>query len=279
MLDAALIEEPVHLGEGGRLLGILTEPQRRDAIDKSVHPFVLLNAGLLHRAGPHRLYVRMARELAKAGFPTLRIDLAGKGDSPQRPDTTRRESLEIDFGEIVRGLQSRYGSPRFVLAGLCSGADDAIRLAPLDDRVVGLLLLDPLCFPDAGFARRAAIIKYTQPARYATWLKRRLTGEPEKTMVVAELDPLTIRDTPTFEQMRAAFVALGRRRGRVLSIFTAYALRYYNQRGQLGRVLNVDDYVRFGTELFWPEAEHVYTLDLHRRRLLRVVSEWAAGFR
>jgi len=64
----------------------------------------------------------------------------------------------------------------------------------------------------------------------------------------------------------------------VLSVFTQYALGYYNQAGQLGRVLGVDGYQQFCTELFWPHAEHTYTLDLHRRRLMEVIKTWAGGF-
>jgi hypothetical protein len=61
-------------------------------------------------------------------------------------------------------------------------------------------------------------------------------------------------------------------------VFTQFALRYYNQAGQLGRVVGVEGYQQFGTEVFWPRAEHTYTLQLHRRRLMAVVKTWAAGY-
>ena len=38
----------------------------------------------------------------------------------------------------------------------------------------------------------------------------------------------------------------------MLSVFTQAVLGYYNQEGQLGRVLGVDGYEQFCTELFWP---------------------------
>ena len=137
-----------------------------------------------------------------------------------------------------------------------------------------MLPLDSMCFPDAGFDRRTTILKCSNPARYAVWLRYQLSGRA-RARTESEIDPLTIRVAPTLEQLRAAFVALSVRRGRVLSIFTGYAVRYYNQEGQLGRVLNVEGYARHCSELLWLGTEHTYTLDSHRRRLLKVVRNWA----
>jgi hypothetical protein len=279
MSDPVLMEEPLQFGEGGRLFGILTRPSVQVRDPQELPVFVFFNAGLLHRIGPLRLYVRLARDLSRMGFSSLRVDLAGKGDSSPRPGLTQQQSVAADYEEILRVLESRLARVPLILAGLCSGADNAIRLTPKDARVVGLVLLDPVCPPDDGFSARAFVLKYTTTARYVAWLKRRfeapttrLRGSEE------EVDPLSIRDVPTLEQLRSAFECIRERKGRVLSVFTQYALRYYNQAGQLGRVLGVDGYQQFGNEVFWPWAEHTYTLELHRRRLMEVVKTWAAGY-
>jgi pimeloyl-ACP methyl ester carboxylesterase len=241
--------------------------------------FVFFNAGFLHRVGPHRLHVHLARDLSRMGFSSLRVDLAGTGDSPPRPGLTNQQSVAADYDEILRVLESRLARVPLILGGLCAGADNAIRLAPKDSRVVGLVLLDPVCSPDDGFSARAFVLKYTNTARYVAWLKRRFeapTTKPARNEV--EIDPLTLRNAPTREQLRAAFESIREREGRVLSVFTQYALRYYNQAGQLGRVVGVDGYQQFCTELFWPQAEHTYTLDLHRRRLINAIKTWAGGF-
>jgi len=279
MSDPVLTEEPLQFGDGGRLFGILTLPSMSHRKAPGLPVFVFLNAGLLHRVGPRRLYVHLARDLSRMGFSSLRVDLAGRGDSPPRPGLTIQQSAAADYEEILRVLESRLAPGPLVLAGLCSGADDAIRLTPKDSRVVGLVLLDPVCAPDDGFNARAFVLKYTNTARYVAWLKRRfkaLTTQPA--LNEEEIDPLTIRDPPTREQLRAAFESVREREGRVLSVFTQYALRYYNQAGQLGRVLGVDGYQQFCTELFWPQAEHTYTLDLHRRRLIEAIRTWAGGY-
>ena len=279
MSDPVLTEETLQFGEGGRLSGILTRPSVPVRDPPELPVFVFFNAGLLHRVGPHRLYVHLARDLSRMGFSSLRVDLAGKGDSPPRPGLTNQQSVAADYDEILRVLESRLAPGPLVLAGLCSGADNAIRLAPKDSRVVGLVLLDPVCSPDDGFSARAFVSKYTNTARYVAWLKHRFeapTTQPGRNE--EEIDPLTIRDAPTREQLRAAFESIREREGRVLSVFTEYALQYYNQAGQLGRVLGVDGYQQFCTELFWPQAEHTYTLDLHRRRLVEVIRTWAGGY-
>lgn len=272
-----MIEEPLQFGEGGRLFGILTMPDgsSHTAADQPV--FVFLSSGLLHRIGPRRLYVRLARELAQLGFSSLRVDLAGRGDSSPSPGLSDEQSTFEDYEEIVSVLESRLGSVRLILGGLCSAADDALRLAPANPRVVGLLLLDPVCERDKGFRLREIIRKYTTPAQYGLSFKRRFMSPSKTDQGTAEpdIDRLAIRNYPEPDAMREAFDAIRDRRGRVLSVFTSYATDYLNQAGQLGRVMRVKGYQQFCTELFWPGAEHSFTLELHRARLLEEVRTWA----
>ena len=91
-------------------------------------------------------------------------------------------------------------------------------------------------------------------------------------------DALTLEDLPTREQLRAAFESIREREGRVFSVFTRAVLGYYNQAGQLGRVLGVDGYEQFCTELFWPQVHHTYWLELHRRRLIEEIKTWAGNY-
>lgn len=280
MSDPVLMEDALQFGEGGRLSGILTWPSVPVREAQELPIFVFLNAGGLHRVGPHRLYVRLARDLSKIGFSSLRVDLAGRGDSAARPGgLPYQQSIAADYDEILDILDSRVGRAQLILAGLCSGADDAIRLAPKDPRVVGLVLMDPVCSRDDRFELRAAVQKYTSASRYVAFLKRRFES-PTTTTNSGEdkVDPLAIRDTPTQDQLRSAFESICEREGRVLSVFTQYALGYYNVEGQLGRVVGVNGYQQFCTELFWPQAEHTYTLELHRRRVIEEIKTWAGDY-
>jgi len=272
MPDQVLKEELLQFGEGGRLFGILTLPSMPPRNARELPVFVFLSGGLLHRVGPYRLHVRLGRELAQMGFSSLRVDLAGMGDSPPRPGLTSRESVAADFAEILGVLDSRLGRRPLVLAGLCTGADNAAHLALKEPRVIGMIMLDPISFPDRSIRARAVIVKYTNPANYVAALKRRVKGLPKS------VDPLALRDLPTREQLRTAFELIRERGGRVLSVFTRYALGYYNQPGQLGRVLSVNGYQHFCTELYWPQVDHTYTLEIHRRRLMEVIKTWAGDY-
>lgn len=136
-------ESVLEFGPGSALVGILTTPPHEaEARSEAV---VLVNPGLIHRVGPNRLYVRLARAFAARGFPTLRMDLPGIGDSPLPKEMGA--DLERAYLAAVRSaldlLEQRGVARRFVMAGLCSGADLSFRVAATDGRVVGAGLVDP----------------------------------------------------------------------------------------------------------------------------------------
>lgn len=280
-----MMEEPIQFGAGGRLFGILTRPDE-ERNDPAV--FVFLNAGLLHRAGPHRLHVQLARRLAAHGYFSLRVDLGGIGDSLAPPGITWPESVAVDFADIVELLSAEVGSAPLALVGLCAGADNAIRLATDYPQVVGMVLMDPVCGKDDGFdARkshfeaRAFTTKATTPSRYVPAIKRRIdaltktASDTDEGDSSSPSDSLDLRDIPDATQMRRAFETIRDRQGRILSVFTSYALRYYNDNGQMGRVLGINGYEEFASEIFWPHMRHTYPLETHRRQLIDAIETWA----
>ncbi len=129
-------------GQGGTLVGILTDPPRPTGVgDRPA--VVLLNAGFIHRVGPYRLNVNLARSLAAAQFPVLRFDLSGIGDSRLRRDNLPiQKSAVLEAQEAMAFLTAARGATRFVLIGLCSGAENALRVARLDKRVIGAVALN-----------------------------------------------------------------------------------------------------------------------------------------
>jgi pimeloyl-ACP methyl ester carboxylesterase len=140
---------------------VLTEPDRRPPARRTL-AILLLNAGLVHRVGPNRLYVTLARRLAEMGYPVLRFDLSGIGDSPPRSDHLPFDQSSVE--EAIAAMDLVAGaceSSRFVLAGICSGADVALLAAARDRRVVGVAAINARRFGagDAAFAaiRRRAL--------------------------------------------------------------------------------------------------------------------------
>ena len=140
-------ERAVQFGTDVVHTGILCEPA--DAAAAEGRPVCLmLNAGLIHRVGPNRLHVNLARALAAAGYPSLRFDMSGRGDTDVRTDGEtfvksgiRETQSAMDYLEQLRGAR------RFVPMGICSGAHDAIRTAMVDTRIVGAVLIEFYVYP------------------------------------------------------------------------------------------------------------------------------------
>jgi len=142
--DGKLNESVVMLdGDAYNLVGIVTAPARQPP-GASRPAVVFLNAGFLHRVGPNRLYVRLARALATMGHLTLRFDFSGIGDSPARRD--RLSSNQAYLQETLRAMdhvERQFGIGRFIMFGLCSGADVAFIAALRDPRVAAAILINP----------------------------------------------------------------------------------------------------------------------------------------
>src|SRR5262245_3810682 len=124
------------------LVGVLTEPAEPTPGPR-LPAVILLNAGVIHRVGPHRLSVTIARHLAALGCVVLRFDFSGIGDSPVRADHLPfAQSVISEAQEAMHYVRAARGLDRFVLIGLCSGADIAFRTACCDESVVGVALLN-----------------------------------------------------------------------------------------------------------------------------------------
>ncbi|HEV7529993.1 MAG TPA: alpha/beta hydrolase [Solirubrobacteraceae bacterium] len=144
---ARIRETPITIAQPfGELFGILAEPLSASSGDVCA---VLLNAGAIRRIGPNRMWVETARRWAALGVPTLRLDLEGIGDAggDTSPFGEMAQLYVPALVDQVRGalddLAERELGPRFVLAGLCSGAYWAFHAALADERVVAAYLLNP----------------------------------------------------------------------------------------------------------------------------------------
>ena len=140
-------EAPLSFGDDGRLFGILTRPESRAPERPAI---VLLPAGTVHRIGPHRLYVTLARRWARLGFTILRMDLSGIGDSIAAAGTVENlcypESAIAEVRAAMSALERAGVARRFILAGLCSGGDLTFQAALADSRVAGALIMNPRTF-------------------------------------------------------------------------------------------------------------------------------------
>jgi len=134
-----MTEKVVLFGKAKSLVGIVTEPASGTS-SNNFPAIIILNAGLLHRIGPNRLHVAIARKMATAGFFVLRFDFSGIGDSSVRGDNLPFEKSSIsETQEAMYYLSSSRGIGKFILVGVCSGANVAFKTACGDQRVVGIV--------------------------------------------------------------------------------------------------------------------------------------------
>ena len=133
-------EQVFRFGPADDLVAVLTLPEPGQPPRPAV---ILFNAGLTHRVGPSRLYVRLARRMAAQGHPVLRLDLSGVGDSNPRTDHLPFDkSVVADSQEAMKALATRIGAQDFMLMGHCSGAIGAFLASADEPRVVGTVLIN-----------------------------------------------------------------------------------------------------------------------------------------
>jgi uncharacterized protein len=124
--------------EGAQLLAILHQP----AQPARTLGVLVIVGGPQYRVGSHRQFVLLARAVAAAGYPVLRFDYRGMGDS--EGELRGFEHVEADVRCAIDALLERAPHVRqVVLWGLCDGASAASFYAGRDPRVRGLVLLNP----------------------------------------------------------------------------------------------------------------------------------------
>ena len=246
-------------GEG--LIGIL---HAGAAIASQETAVILLNAGMVHRIGPHRGSVELARAVAGAGFPVFRYDQSGLGDSP----VSRQVSAERRHEELKAAMElvnARTGATRFVVGGICSAADDAFHLATLEPRVQGVLLLDGLAYRTPGYWLRHLPPRVFNPVKLWNWWRSRSHAQPGME---------NFRDWPSRQDAIAAVKGMVSRDVRMLFVFTGGAYRYFNHAGQLPAALGGAIESRQVSSEYWPDCDHTFYLKRDRSRLQQRVISW-----
>ncbi|WP_292044089.1 hydrolase 1, exosortase A system-associated [Massilia sp. UBA6681] len=117
--------------------------------------------GPQYRAGSHRQFTLLARDLARDGVPAMRFDYRGMGDSEGAARSF--EDIDEDLSAAIDAfIEAAPGMREVVLWGLCDGASAAAMYAPSDHRVSGLVLLNPWVRTTNGLARTTLRHYYRQ---------------------------------------------------------------------------------------------------------------------
>ena len=160
---------------GETLVGIMAVPDTEDETDVGV---VIVVGGPQVRTGSHRQFTLLARHLASAGYPVLRFDVRGMGDSTGAQRDFQAVDDDIDCA-IQALRQRRPGVQRVVLWGLCDGASASLLFANrgIGSRLAGLCLLNPWVRSDASLARTHVKHYYRQRLLQMEFWRKLLRGE------------------------------------------------------------------------------------------------------
>jgi pimeloyl-ACP methyl ester carboxylesterase len=290
-MSDSLAEQILQMADQPNLLALWT-PAAGPRTDLAV---LFINAGVIHRIGPHRLHVKLSRLLAQRGMHAVRFDLSGVGDSttPQAALDFRAQAAR-DMGAVMDELQTRYGVTRFVLFGICSGAAHAQSAALADERVKGVFLIDGFMYStwrgSLHFVRRMFTqYGWTQAGARLARGEIKLLAVQLRTFV-GRLTPRLARSTPsesagaapepqrTAHEFQQDMQALTRRGVRVCLMFTGSVLEVFAQplhlRDTFGRAPWVDQIEC----LFEPDVDHTLTLRASQVLLTERLMTWLGAF-
>lgn len=262
-------ETVLRFGAGDALIGIVTHPARPVP---GALPVVVPNTGLEHRVGPNRLHVHLCRALAAAGFPTLRLDLSGMGDSGA-PGGVIGDPAS-DLKAAMDRLEASGVGNRFMLVGLCSGAHDAHLVLRADPRVVGGAFIDGYVYPTTRYFMTYIAQRVLDPARVIGRLFRATQAPAQEEQPVNGKEDLDYFRQPTLPEMHrdlADFIS----RGTCLNyVYTGQIQNRYNYAEQLEDALpELRGYERAEVH-YLAMADHTFSRTSMRSELVGVILNW-----
>jgi hypothetical protein len=287
------VERAHTFGDDSGLFGVVTMPETAKPDAPAV---VLLNAGLVHRVGPFRMHVELARRLAKSGFLVLRVDQSALGDSlPRRGGLSYEDRSVLDAKQAMDFLEQRYEARRFVVGGLCAGAMNAHRVAVADERVVGGCLLDGYAYRTPAFWRHRIVTAAAEPKMWPAAIRRAKQLFSGKAWDRTENAPDSVRaanaagadgpgddaaeifaqDWPPREDVRVELERTLARGTKLLFVYTGGWSDYVHpsQFDEMFPNLSRRDQV---TVRFFPDADHTYLLHAHRASMFAEVESFLA---
>lgn len=283
-------EKALILGEDRSMVGISTDPER--GLDADLPTLIVLNSGLIHRVGPYRLSVKVARRVAQEGFLSVRFDLTGVGDSGARRDTSSiGERAVADTRAVMDHIERTRGVKRFVLMGLCSGADNSFQTARCDDRVVGTILLDGYAYRTRGYYARYYGRRLADPQVWARFAKRAVararqalarrsarveaaTGFEGDAPGMGNVQPQYVREFPPRREVAADLRRMIARGTKLYFGHTAGMELFYNYEDQLKDAFADVDFGDSLTLDYFADADHTFTELESQRRLIDAVAGW-----
>jgi exosortase A-associated hydrolase 1 len=154
------------------LVGITHNPD----IPVKTGVIIILAGGPQYRVGAHRQFVTLGRQLADQGFPVLRFDHRGVGDSGGSYQGFL--NMDDDIKAAIDLLYSKYPAlDNVVLWGECESASAAAFYAHNDSRVSSLFMVNPWIRTSQGQAKTYLKHYYLNRFRDPEFWKKLKSGQ------------------------------------------------------------------------------------------------------
>lgn len=268
--------------DGDRCVGIVSHPDPALARDCGV---LILVGGPQYRVGSHRQFALLARALAAQGYPALRFDFRGMGDSEGDP---------VDFAATADDIAAALDAfqrtcpelKRIVLWGLCDAASAALIYAGdvPDPRLAGLCLINPWVRSEVSEARARVRYYYLSRLRDPDFWRKLRRGRLQLGTVLADLWGNLRRARRGATHNAVLPMTFQARMARGFSGFDGPILLILSGRDQVAHefadALNVDPAWRQAasrgnvSRVDLPEADHTCSSFLWRRSVEDSLSNW-----
>ena len=265
-------------GEKRNLTGIVSIPACGTHVPERP-AIIFLNAGFLHQVGPHRMTVSLCREISTRNFISFRFDLSGIGDSPSSLSrNSHDEQVYLDIKSSMDLLEKKYSVERFIVAGLCSGADNAHKITVRDKRVCGMIGMDGYAYPTSRFEINRYKSFLSSPKRITNYLLRTaniLDKKQEESNLEESMEEfIPAWHLPPHEQTKAEMAEFIERKVKLLFIFAGSNIWEYNYCGQVKDMYSPLDFGDCMEEIFNIEADHTYMLIRDQKKLTTQIITW-----
>ena len=176
---------------------------------------------------------------------------------------------------------------RFVLVGLCSGADNGYATGVADARVAGVVLIDPNAYPTWKTRPRFLLMGLGSPRWLLGSLRnhiRRLRPAPEHRGEQAHASEQAagpsgaerdVRPKPPLAEFAAGLTSVVGRGGAIIAIYSGSSLRQFNHVRQLDEALEPFGLAgRIDCRLY-ARANHTFTELSAQAQLIDTIVEWS----
>lgn len=266
---------------GEQLLGVVSLPGQAGNIG-----VLVIVGGPQYRAGSHRQFVLLARRLAAAGFPVLRFDVRGMGDSTGTFPSF--EYMGADIVSAVAALKREVPAiRRVVLWGLCDAASAAMINAANSGDIAGLVLLNPWVRNADTLARAEVKHYYYKRLLNPVFWRKLASGQVSVISSMCEFSSKLIRQLARRHQRTESLAEAGDFRQRMM-----YGLEKFSGPVLLllsGQDMVASEFIEFIAEHprfrnIWkragllrvdlPDADHTFSSSKHRSDVEAATLEW-----